>query len=257
LRTPLAVAALLCIAAALLVGCPSKAPEDSGAASAAKQAAAKPDTAAAKPDKPAAPVDFKWTEAPTVDMIPDRPVSGMVNGKPFEARSALIVEDGSGRRTIAFNDQPLDVDDALLDDGTEVSFDFTDEVRAGMSFERAMDGGPEPEGYAAFYHYEQADGGPMSVNRDFSVALQIDEGEDRGYDTAEGAPFVQVTGAAKGKIALCFDDKDDKEGRAEPSFIAGTFEAKIRYWGPPQAAAPAAGAPARGEAPAKGEASSQ
>ncbi len=190
--------------------------------SAESTAPAESSESAAKPSAPAAPLsDYAWTETPLLSNIPAGPAKGAVNGKLFEPKSVVMDVRLGKVNTIEFSDKAMESDSDLLTNDTQVVVTTVADLAQGYKMETGM-GFPHDEG-TIFYAYDK-EGTPVSVNCPWACALVIDSFDKKPYDSA--GPSVQIAGVCKGKIHLCFNDD-------EKSYIAGDFEAKIRYFGAP------------------------
>jgi hypothetical protein len=234
------VLVLLCAALVLALGCskppdaastaptgPTKAPPTAAKAPSAPPAktesgpkASTTESAPATP--PAALSAYAWTETPTLAGIPKGTVKGALYGKPFEAKTVVMdVQKGNKLRQLVFCAREMTGNSDTLAGTEQVVITTTKDFAPGYKIEAKM-GFPHDEG--TIFYAVPGEKGPTSVNSPWACALQIDSGEKKPYD-AKGE-MVQIAGTYKGKIHLCF--KDDHK-----SYIAGDFEAKIRYFGAP------------------------
>jgi len=225
--------------ACLLVGCkpapgpsgPSPLPPATKAATpppaeSAKLATAESETKAAPEAKAAPPASTgpsAWTETPSLDKVPSDGVKGVLNGKPFEAKSVILDCQGGKFTRIEFSDKKMEGDSDLLTEDTEVGVTLPSEATAGLKLDKKM-GDAAPGESHAYYKYPLADGTPSSVNCPWACALVLDACERKPYDPA--GKWAQTAGTCRGRILICF--KDDVN-----SWIAGTFEGKLRYFGQP------------------------
>jgi len=164
---------------------------------------------------------YAWTETPLLSQIPAGPVKGALHGKLFEPKSVVMDVKLGKLRMIEFSDKAMESDSDTLSSDTQVVVTTTEDLAPGYKIETAM-GLPHKEG-TIFYSYMDGTT-PASMNSPWACALTIESGEKKPYSAS--GPTVQVAGTYKGKIHLCFND-DFK------SYIAGEFEAKIRYFGAP------------------------
>jgi len=185
-----------------------------------------------------APAGFEWTENPSVAMVPDLPLKGVLNGNPFEAKSVLITTNIERKLChVSIRDEALASDTALLMGGTGVDIDLPSAAHVGQIVVKSMD--QDGDGGACYYYQEHGGGAPLRVDAPWAVALSIGEGDAGTYDP--NGEVVQVTGHFRGKLAICFDDRDPESDHPlpEPSWLAGTFDAKVQYReAPTPAAAP-------------------
>ncbi len=238
--------ALLLIAVSLVVAVGCSKPADTGASppAPAKTADAKPPVtppppaktesapkteSSAKPEAaasttPTAPLSaYAWTETPTLAGIPGGPVKGVLNGKPFEPKAVVMdVDKGDKLRRIVFSAKEMSGNSDTLSGVAQVVITTTQDLAPGTKFEVKM-GFPHDEGTIFYCHYDGPNP-PISVNSPWACALSIDSGEKKPYDPK--GEMVQIAGTYKGKIHLCFNDN-------KKTYIAGDFEAKIRYFGAP------------------------
>lgn len=157
-----------------------------------------------KIDKIVSKKDFVWSENISLEMIPDIPLKGMMNGKEinFEYINYEMWR-GSGDNVINFgNKKPSQVCGYVENDN---SFHLT---RKGTGFQKGEfikeNFNSTIDGVTADYHYFTGND-IVKLNPPWNCALIIKELSDK---------YV------KGKIAICF--KDDAK-----SWIAGEFEALI------------------------------
>jgi len=164
-----------------------------------------------------------WTETPSLDKVPPAGVKGVINGKPFEAKS-VVLDCQSGKFTkIEFSDKRMESDSDLLTDDTEVNVTLPSEAKADLKLDKKM-GDTAPGESHVYYKYPLPDGTPSSMNCPWACALVLDTCERKPYDPA--GKWAQMAGTCKGKILICFNDDVN-------SWIAGTFEGKLRYFGVP------------------------
>jgi len=203
----IALVVLVALAATLLVlgGCPSQ-PKTEGPA----VVPPKPPGPAA--GQPAAGGKFVWSDKPALADIPAGEITGMLNGKPFTAKS-VWVEKKDKETTLMLSDavtkQPGEV--IVGDTGVDLSFTLPEGKPGELVL--AIADKKDFDQQHAYYHYPQGgDKGPMSVNADWGVALQITD-----WTLKPDAANPDVLGKIKGKVAICFDD-DTK------SWVAGSFD---------------------------------
>lgn len=204
-------------------GCPKTAPETT------EVAEIPPDAPAPEPEgEPATPVatevaQFEWTAEPTLDSIPAGAITGMLNGKPFIARTVRVEKDDDDTYLLKISNKPLedpsDPAGAITDDdGWELTFTAPE----GEPVELTWAVSDEKQGIDVehvYYWYAQGeDKGPMSVNYPWGGALEITEWTAR--EPEEGS---DILGRIKGRVVLVMDD-DQK------SWVAGEFDAPYYEW---------------------------
>lgn len=172
--------------------------------------------------EPAAVVsEFEWTDSPTVDQIPDGPIVGMLNGRPFEAELVRVRKsDEDTYQLEILNKAPESGDPTAMvmgEDAWQLRFTRTEgetgAVEWAISDEK--DFGTEH----VYYWYAQGEGqGPMSVNHPWGAALEITE-----WTLSEDEENEKILGTVTGKIALVMNDD-------ETSWCAGEFEAVYYEW---------------------------
>jgi hypothetical protein len=172
----------------------------------------------------AAPGAFAWTETPAIEQIPDAPLAGMANGKPFTAAS-VIFEPGSDAWRMIIRDQPLAEPTAVLTGGQSINIDLPDFPTTGAKFTRPMEYG---DGYWQIGNDPTNPESTTSWNANNAWALEITSWQAADYD--ESGSLFQNAGVASGKIAVCYKGG----GSIQNSWVAGTFEnATVRYMGKP------------------------
>ena len=211
--TLLLLAVVLTVSVVCIAGCPSK-PKASDPSSAMKVPITSPAPAKAetKADAKAEPGKFTWTDKPTLEAIPSGPLAGMINGKPFTAKTVRIKKKDKGS-DLEISDGTTDKPTGVLtsDTGADLTFDLKPGAPGKKTM--AVADKKEFEKQHAYFHYPQGgDKGPMSVNPDWGCALEITE-----WKQAADPKDPDVLGTVKGKVVIVFSD-DTK------SWVAGTFE---------------------------------
>jgi len=156
--------------------------------------------------------EFKWTNTPTESVIPAGPVKGMINGKPFDAKTVRI-KQGEKSPSIEISDKAADKPGGMLTGDTSAELDFPlapgkagqyiSDVKAEKTFDKEH----------AYYYYPQGgDKGPMSVNPSWGAALKIDS-----WTSEKDPSDPSVLGKVKGKVLIVFDDE-------KKSWVGGDFE---------------------------------
>ncbi len=208
---------------------------------------------------PAAPVagaapDFTWSETPAWDKVPDAPLGGVANEKPFPVVTVLV-EPGLKGWKIAFHDRALKRPTGLIVGSHHLDLHLEgDSPAVGKKFEKPMAFGggywqlPKPGD----------DTKATSWNAPNAYLLEFTKWDVKPWDP-EG-PAFQSAGTASGRVAVVYKGS----GEFKDSWLAGHFEgATVRYMGRPYFAvdapppAPDAGAAAKSDAgaaaPAPGE----
>lgn len=146
--------------------------------------------------------EFRWSEELSIGKIPDAPINGMINGKPFKIEYINFEKwRGSGDNVINFSDNKPKQNCGFIENDvavhlTKANGDFVEGEFVKDGFNKNIDG------FSAEYHF-YSDNNIKKVSVPWNCALYITEISDK---------------SVKGKIAICF--KDDAK-----SWIAGTFEA--------------------------------
>ncbi|MCU0662391.1 MAG: hypothetical protein MUC50_08720 [Myxococcota bacterium] len=178
----------------------------------------------------AAPVPgtFAWTEAPSFNLVPLTPATGMVNNQPFIVAGAVIepgFDPGSFRLTMF--EKPLDSPTGLIADQQYLSIDLPSPPTMGSSWIHPMEYGKG--------HWEvNSPGAPAqrtSWNAENAWVMEITKWDVAEYNTAAGG--AQAVGTASVKLAVCY------KGSASfaNSFVAGTLDnVVVRYMMPPSKA---------------------
>ncbi len=223
----LVVAAMfVLVVAVLLAGCPPKAsstpptpPPESAKAPAEPVQTASEQSAGS----------WKWDpKSPKIDAagIPDQTVSGMMEGKPFEAKFALVKEEPKEKRWL------VRFYDTAPEAGKEADWWGPDKCRyVELTVPKAAKGEKYDIPYGSdkwsldkdmwmYYQTPRADSpNGTSVNPGKDVALSL---EFTDFTTARPAEGSKEIGSAKGKVAM-----GSQMTETEICFVAGTFEAKI------------------------------
>lgn len=184
------------------------------------------------PSPPAAPA-FEWTDSPSPEAIPGGPVTGEVEGKAFTAKTVLLqtAADGALREFVISDQSMLGDDDPLLT-GTSLVLQLGAAPAPGMVDAKGLYDTARTEECDAWYQVpDPDDGGPSQVRCPWAAAIVIDELERLAY--RDDGPKTQVGGTCKGRLALCFEKPVPGSGDKVRSWVAGEFEAAIRYLQPP------------------------
>jgi len=177
--------------------------------------------AVAPPAPVEAPAEFEWSEAPTLASIPDGPITGMINGEKFEAKTVRIEKTDDGPE-LEISSVAVETPTGLAMDDTGIELRFSIAEGTTAEFMKAFDDELDVEAGHAWYWYEQGgDKGPMSVNPTWGCALQITEWSLQADEDNE-----KILGHVKGKVAICFDEVSDEQ----KGWVAGTFDCIYYEW---------------------------
>ncbi len=168
-----------------------------------------------------APGEFEWSKAPTLASIPDGPITGMINGEKFEAKTVRIEKTDDGPELEISNVAAETPTGMVMDDtGIELSFSIPEGTTG--EFAKTFDDDVDMETAHAWYWYEQeGDKGPMSVNPTWGCALQISD-----WTLKPDEEDKNILGKVKGKVAICFDELSDEQ----KGWVAGTFDCIYYEW---------------------------
>jgi hypothetical protein len=135
--------------------------------------------------------------------IPDTPIAGKINGQDVTIANVSVTKWDDSYDWEFSTAAPDEACGVVIDND---AVNFSSKVLQTGTFEKTMDEEIEFDDYHAYYHYEQDDGTPMSVNVDWSAKLVVDEVDEENN---------KVTGWAE------FDFSD------EETMIEGSFEADL------------------------------
>ncbi|MEN6641208.1 MAG: hypothetical protein ABFE08_02045 [Armatimonadia bacterium] len=189
---------------ALLTGCPK--PQEK----AVSQPTPEPTPPTAEPAAVPA-TGFAWTETPKLDKIPDAAVTGMINGKPFSAKTVRL-EKRDGQVVLQIIDQKPDKPTGMVTGETGASLYLALPEGKPAEYVAGIKDAKKDPADAIYYYPQGGDKGPMTMNSDWGAALKIDE-----WKLAKDPSDPAALGTVKGKVAIVFAD-DPK------SFVSGTFE---------------------------------
>lgn len=148
-------------------------------------------------------VDGNWTTATAKGDIADEAISGTINGEEVTIKNVSI-KDWDGEYSWSFSTLAPESTCGVVVDDNAVNFS-SKTLRAG-TFTKKMEDEIEFSDYHSYYHYEQEDGTPMSVNVDWGATIVVKE-VDKDAN--------KVSGWAK------FDFSDEKTA------LEGSFEADL------------------------------
>lgn len=151
--------------------------------------------------------EFTWKSELKQSEIPDLPIKGLLNGKPFDFRYINFEQwRGSGDNVINFYENAPKNDCGYVEGGRAIHFlHKAGTIDTGKifkaSFEKSIDG------FIAYYDTTGALNESVSGSMPWNCSLEITEINEK---------------TVKGKIVICF--KDEKK-----SYLAGKFEAVRCY----------------------------
>ncbi len=168
---------------------------------------------------------YQWTDKPVIDSVPQAPLGGMANGRPF-ATQAIIIEPIGDKWKMKIHDKPLENPTSLIMGGQAITIDLPFNPGAGASFTREMAYG---DGYFQINNDPANLEATTSWNAENAWAIEITKWEVSDYDP--DGDLYQMAGTASGRIAVCY--KGNPTG-IQNSWLAGNFEdATVRYIGKP------------------------
>lgn len=197
---------LLCLALAVFSGCPGPKPDTTVTPAQPMKGETPPTEKAA-----AAPGDFAWTETPAIDKIPDGPVKGMINGKPFTAQTVRLRQKDD-QVVLEIIDQKPDTPSGMVSGETGASLYLDLPAGKPAEFVAGLKDEKKDPADATYIYPQGGDKGPMTINGDWGAALKVDE-----WTLAKDPADEAVLGKVKGKVAIVFGDE-------KKSWVAGTFD---------------------------------
>ena len=227
LRVWSVVCIIALVGSVLLVGCPKKTPPEPAINQppvelpqppVEEQTAEEPTT----PEPGEKPAEFTWNEWPEVSQIPDGPLTGMMRGKPFEAKTVRIEKKDEDTWQMQITNgvlpDPQKVTGVISkDDAWRCRFTIAEGTTT--SIERPIEDGKTFDDEHVYYYYDQGDDKPsMSVNGPWGMAIQITD-----WTVEQPSGDSKVIGTMKGRIALVMKD-------TEKSWVAGEFEGPVYQW---------------------------
>ena len=165
--------------------------------------AKKTEDASTDTEKAVEKIDENWTTATDKGDIKDEAISGKINDQDVEIKNVSIT-DWDGEYSWAFSTLAPESACGVVVDNDAVNFS-SKALQAG-TFTKGVADEIEFSDYHAYYHYEQEDGTPMSVNVDWGATIVVKEVDKDGK---------KVSGWAK------FDFSDEKTA------LEGSFEADL------------------------------
>ena len=168
----------------------------------------------------------EWSAAPTREMIPNRAISGEVNGELFEA-NAVFFQPSFGRWELVIAEGALERPTSITTEGRFVVITLPEAPQSGSVFTQAMQYG---RGYFQVPKPDDPEN-MTSWNARNAFIVEITAWEEEAYDP-DGMLF-QAVGKAAGKVYVSYSG-EGLEGFSN-SFIAGSFDnGIIRYMGRPE-----------------------
>ena len=116
--------------------------------------------------------EANWTKSTDRGEIVDQVISGKVNDESVTIKD-VQVQEWDGEYSWSFSNLAPDSTCGVVIDNSAVN--FSSKVLQAGTFSKKMDEEVEFEDYHAYYHYEQADGTPMSVNVDWSATIVVEK----------------------------------------------------------------------------------
>ena len=133
------------------------------------------------------PSDEQWSSTTDAGGIPTSPLAGELNGQAFTMESAII-QEWDGEYEFSFSSlAPSDTCGVVTGDN---AVHFSSKVLQTGTFEKTIDEEIAFEDYHSYYHYQQENGAPMSVNVEWKSKIVITEIDDtnnkvKGYADIE------------------------------------------------------------------------
>jgi hypothetical protein len=184
---------------------------------------APPVAPAAVPAAPSAAA-VGYTEAPSLDKIPNATIAGVVNGQPF-APKAVYFEPSGGKWSLVVADQPLPgATDLPSGAQQQLTVEFPEPPAAGKKLTKALDYG---DGDFQITNPDEPKK-TMNWNAMNAYAIEITKWDVKPYD--EAGEMFQVCGKASGRIYVVYHGEPIKD-----SWVAGVFtDVPVRYMGKPE-----------------------
>ena len=173
-------------------------------------------------EKQEAPKEFKYTETPTLDMIPDVPAYGIANGKEFKIET-IVIEPMFDKWYIVLADKKFGPTDLIMD-CQYLNVELEAEPSSGKVFKRAMETG------GGFWQMTSASDptSTTSLNASNANVIEFTKWEAKPWDP--NGEHTQIAGKASGRLAVCYQGFSDYKD----SWVAGTFtDVPIRFSGKP------------------------
>jgi len=116
--------------------------------------------------------EANWTKSTDRGEIADQAISGKINDESVTIKD-VQVEEFEGEYRWSFSSLAPDSTCGLIMDNSAVN--FSSKILQEGTFSKKMDEEVEFEDYHSYYHYDQTDGTPMSVNVDWSATIVVEE----------------------------------------------------------------------------------
>lgn len=149
--------------------------------------------------------DNNWTSADNTEGITENEISGVINEQEVNIKSVQISK-WDDEYSWSFSDKDSgEICDLIVDDK---AVNFNSVILEEGTFEKKMEDNVDFDNYHAYYHYEQEDGVPMSINVGWAARVVVEK-IDRENNKVEGYAKFEFE-----------DDKTMIEGR----FVADLCE---------------------------------
>lgn len=168
---------------------------------------------------------FSFTEKPTLDMIADHPIKGIVDGHEF-VPGTLVFENEFN----FFGFKMLEVEFKNLEDkddlsGLGIDFELNGMPEAGAKFEKSLAAG---EGIVL---YRKGTGEVQSWSGENAWVIEFTKWDVKPF-VEDPVSNLIMAGTASGRVAFCM--KASSDGEVKESFASGTFtDVPVIYLGIP------------------------
>jgi hypothetical protein len=179
---------------------------------------------AERPATPPVPDLYAWTTTPTLESVPNIPLTGKVNGREFQV-AAVFFQPGPKGWDLILADKPVEPTRVDITDCQYLVIELPkDGPGKGSKLSHAMDYGggvwrlidpQEPTNWTSW----NADNAWTLEITDWSVHPPEAKEAGGGH---KAAPLATVVGHAKGRLALCYRAKKGTAFR--DSWVAGHFD---------------------------------
>lgn len=155
---------------------------------------------------------FEWTEAPTIESIPEGTIVGMINGQPFEAKTVRVQKRNKGPQ-LRISDGVPDTPTRSISKDIGIDLRFPLEEGAAGEYSTSFEDKKDFDTAHAFFWYPKSDGkGAMSVNPKWGAAMEVTE-----WTLEKDPDNEDIIGNVKGRVVITFGDD-------EKSWVAGSFD---------------------------------
>ena len=177
------------------------------------------------PAAPAAGAEVPgFTQTPALDKIPNAPIKGVVNGRPFEGK-AVYFEPYFGKWKLVIAEKALKEATDLLDTCQYFNIDIDEPPAAGKKLAHPWEFG---KGYLQVQKTDKP-GDNTSWNTENAWVLEITKWDVKPYD--EKGKMFQQAGTASGHVYITYGGGTD----IKQSWAAGTFtDVPVRFMGKPE-----------------------